>query len=162
MVVAALNTYASTGSAVAALAALSRSRVLVPVLAVPDDPANGSYVEERSTQMATVLSVGRDGRTALLAFSCMSTLVGWQADARPVPQPTARAAHAACGEGAAALLIDIAGPVPLAIEGEDLEHLAAGLVLLPTATGYAWALPTVLRPGAVEVPRPEADWYPSH
>lgn len=135
-VAAALATYAATGSAAAAFAALSRSRVLVPVVAeaTPHEP-------QSSTHMATVLLTGRDGRQALLAFTGLESLARWRSDARPVPRPAAEAARAAVAEGAAALLLDVAGPVPLAVEGDDLHSFAAGLVLIDTGTGHAWAVP---------------------
>ena len=132
-VAAALTGYAATGSPAGALAALSASRVLIPVVPV----AAGSG----ATEMATVLSTGRDGRTALLAFTSVPALRRWRQDARPVPRPTGEAAAAALGQGAAALLIDLCGPVPLVITGQDLEHLAAGLLLVETSAGHAWARP---------------------
>ena len=39
--------------------------------------------------------------------------------------PTAVAARAAVQERAAALVVDVAGPVPFVVEGEDLRALAA-------------------------------------
>ena len=130
-VVEGLARYDATGSPAGALGALSRGRVLVPVVPVPSSSG--------TTDMATVLSTGRDGRTALLAFTSVATLQRWRPDARPVPRSTAEAAAAALAQGAAALLIDVAGPVTLAVTGRDLEHLAAGLLLVETAEGHAWA-----------------------
>ena len=143
-VAVALSEYDRTGAAGSVLVALSRSRVLIPVTAVADGPSSGD-----SAQLATVLSTGRDGRRALLAFTCLATLARCQPTARPVPQPMRQAARAALREGAAALVVDIAGPVPLTIQGDDLQQLAAGLVLVPTADGHTWALP-----GAALRPRP--------
>ena len=80
--------------------------------------------------MAAVLMTGRDGRTALLAFTGTRA---WTAgtvlrggEARPVPVPARQAAQAALQDQAAALLVDVAGPVLFVVEGEDLESLAAG------------------------------------
>lgn len=141
-VAAALSEYDRTGAAGKALAALSRSRVLVAVTAVADGPSGAD-----SASLATVLSTGVDGRQALLAFTCLDALMRWQPTARPVPQPMRSAARAALCEGAAALVVDLAGPVPLTIQGDDLQQLAAGLVLVPTADGHTWALPgAALRP----------------
>ncbi len=143
-VAAGLAVYQSTGSKTAVLTAISRSRVLVPVVAVPAPDGAQS-----TTQMATVLLTGRDGRKALLAFSSLEALTRWRPDARPVPRPTASAARAAVNEGAAALLLDVAGPVRLALDGEDLHNLAAGLVLVDVGTGHAWAAAGTA-----------SDWYP--
>ena len=134
-VAAALSDYDRTGAAGKALAALSWSRVLVPVTSVADGSPGAD-----SASLATVLSTGRDGRQALLAFSCLDALIRWQPTARPVPQPMRSTARAALREGAAALVVDLAGPVQLTIQGDDLQQLAAGLVLVPTADGHTWAL----------------------
>ena len=70
------------------VAALGRSRVLVPVLAPGRD---------RST--TTVALSAPDGRTALPVFTQVSALAAWHPEARPVPVPTAQAAAAALAEG---------------------------------------------------------------
>ncbi len=55
---------------------------------------------------------------------------------------TARdAARSALQEGAAALLLDVAGPTPYAVEGEALLGLARGWSLVQTAEGPAWKEP---------------------
>ena len=80
---------------------------------------------DKSSDMAAVLLTGADGRMALLAFTGTDALAAWNAEARPVAVPTAIAARAAVQERAAALVIDVAGPVPFVVEGEDLRALAA-------------------------------------
>jgi hypothetical protein len=49
----------------------------------------------------------------------------WQPGARPVPADAARVWQAAAADGAAVVL-DIAGPVPLAVDGARLAALAGG------------------------------------
>ncbi|WP_158604380.1 SseB family protein [Nocardioides mangrovicus] len=119
------------GGYLPALAALSASRVVVPVVAQGE--------ESTGVDMATVMMRRADGATALLSFSCLDHLTDWDAQARPLPTPVARAALAAMQEGCAALLVDHAGPVQLAVAGEDLEHLARGhrLVALDGG-GWGW------------------------
>ena len=78
---------------------------------------------DKSSDMAAVLLTGADGRMALLAFTGTGTLAGWNPEARPVAVPTAVAARAALQERAAALVVDVAGPVPFVVEGEDLNEL---------------------------------------
>ena len=90
-------------------------------------------------EMATVLLTGRDGRQALLAFTGLDSLAAWQADARPVPVGARDAARSALEEQAAALLLDVAGPTPYAVEGEALQGLARGWSVVQTADGPAWA-----------------------
>jgi hypothetical protein len=107
------------------LAALAQSRLLVPVVAVlgaAGTSASGTRID-KSSHMATVSTMGRDGRRGMLAFTSLESLRRWQPDARPVPAPTPAVATAALDEGAEAVVVDIAGPVLFAIEGGDLQSL---------------------------------------
>ena len=134
---------------VGVLAALGRARVLVPVVAILGEvehdergPARQKTSEMRGSsgvEMATVLLTGRDGRQALLAFTGLDSLAAWQADARPVPVGARDAARSALEEQAAALLLDVAGPTPYAVEGEALQGLARGWSVVQTPDGPAWA-----------------------
>jgi hypothetical protein len=98
------------------LEALAEARLLVPVVAELGEAETGpdGLVRDKSADMATVLMRGADGRLALLAFTGLESLRRWDPDARPVPVPARTAALAALQDGAAALLIDVAGPVPYA------------------------------------------------
>jgi hypothetical protein len=119
---------AGEGSEHAALAALSCSRLLVPVIAVPGDEAPAASRDgrsEKNSEMATPAIVGRDGRRALPAFTSLQSLQRWQSDARPVPVAARRVWQSAVAESQA-VIIDIAGPVPLAVEGARLAALARG------------------------------------
>jgi hypothetical protein len=69
--------------------------------------------------------VGRDGRRAVPAFTCLEALARWRPDARPVPALASLVWPAAIAD-ACAVVVDIAGPVPLAIEGARLAALADG------------------------------------
>ena len=75
--------------------------------------------------MALPTLIGNDGRTAIIAFTGTETLSRWQEDARPVPV-SARQVWAAAQAEADAAVIDVAGPVPLVIEGARLRALANG------------------------------------
>ncbi len=107
----------------AALTALAASRLLVPVVAVL--AAANDDGTEKETEMALPTLIGNDGRAAVVAFTGTDTLVKWRQDARPVPVPGPRLWAAARTE-ADAVVIDIAGPVPLVVEGARLTALAAG------------------------------------
>lgn len=148
----ALEAYARDAQAgyLPTLAALSRSRLLVPVVAVLDEVGHvedgdaQGLAHEKSSDMAAVLMQRPDGRTALLAFSGSDRLTAWNRDGRPVPVPTSAAALSAVQERADALLVDVAGPVRFVVEGEDLAALARGwhLVRLDavsgTESGWGW------------------------
>ena len=150
LVAAALAAYLiAAGDEHAVLVALAASRLLVPVMAVladePSRPAGaaaGSRAgndttrpdgsaslagngQEKDSEMAMPALLGRDGRRALPAFTCLDALRRWQPAARPVPVPAARVFQAAV-QDSCAVVIDVAGPVPLAVDGARLAALAAG------------------------------------
>ncbi|GAA2122039.1 SseB family protein [Nocardioides bigeumensis] len=110
----------------AALTALASSRLLVPVVAILGDSEvdEAGLTHDKSSEMAAVLLTGRDGRQALLAFTGLNALSRWRGDARPVPVTARDAGRSALAEGADALMVDLAGPVPLAVEGRLLRALA--------------------------------------
>ena len=125
---AALRAYAEgTGGEHAVLAALSGSRLLVPVVAIlTEDETVDGLRREKESEMALPTLVGDDGRRAVLAFTSTAGLARWRPDARPVAVRTAQACQAALDEPADAVVIDVAGPVPYAIEGARLRVLAEG------------------------------------
>ena len=135
---AALADYAAGhGSEHAALTALARTRLLVPVVAVltgqeeapARQPGHGGgrrpLRRDKTSEMALPTLVGADGRHAVIAFTGMEALTRWRADARPVPVPAAQVWQAG-REEASAVVVDVAGPVPLAVEGARLAALAEG------------------------------------
>jgi hypothetical protein len=99
---------------------LQHTRLLVPVVALLGE-MEGDH--EKTSDMAAVLMTGRDGRTALLAFTSNAALRAWDPEARPVPVTAAHAAQAAVQDKADALLIDVAGPVMFVVEGAELRTL---------------------------------------
>ncbi len=127
-----------------ALAALQSARLLVPVVAVLGevevDPDDG-LARDKSSDMAAVLVQGPGGQRGLLAFSDTDTLAGWNPEARPVPVTARTAAQAAVQEGATALLVDLAGPVRLVVDGDHLTALAAGWTLARVGDDLAWLAP---------------------
>lgn len=121
---AALAAYqAGQGSEQDALTALAAARLLVPVVAVL---ADGSTAEEdKNSEMRLPTLIGQDGRPAIIAFTGLDPLARWRPDARPVPIPAARVWQTGAQE-AGAVVVDVAGPVPFAVDGARLAALAAG------------------------------------
>jgi hypothetical protein len=122
------------------LLALQTARVLVPVVALLGEVEvdQSGLARDKTSDMATALLTGRDGRQALLAFTGLDTLAAWREDARPVPVTAVLAARSAIQEGAAALVVDVAGPTTYVVEGEVLEALARGWTLVRTDDGLGW------------------------
>ena len=143
-VTAALASYAADpGRYLEALGALQDARVLVPVVAVLGEAEHDAagLARDKTSDMAAVLLTGADGRLALLAFTGTESLRAWNPEARPVPVATRLAARSALQDGAAALVVDLAGPATLVIEGDDLRGLAAGWTLAGVGERAAWIGP---------------------
>lgn len=140
---AALTSYAGGGALVEVLGALQHSRLLVPVVAVlgETDVDEHGLTHDKTSDMAAVLLTGADGRMALLAFTSLEALAAWDPGARPVPVPATLAALSAVQEEAAALVVDVAGPATLVVEGEDLTALAAGWRLVRAGDRSGWIRP---------------------
>ena len=125
----------------ATLAVIQDARVLVPVVALLGEVEwdEQGLAHDKTSDMAAVLTMGRDGRKALLAFTGTDSLTRWKADARPVPVTVRQAALAALQDEASALLIDLAGPIQFIIEEDDLTSLAQGHRLVPVEGRWGWA-----------------------
>lgn len=124
---AALGAFAAGhGSEHAAMTALAASRLLVPIVAA-------ASVGEHASEMALPTLIGKDGRPAVPAFTCAESMRAWQREARPVPA-AAKAVWQAAVEGASAVVVDVAGPVPFVVEGARLAALARG-----EAAPFPWA-----------------------
>jgi hypothetical protein len=127
-VAAALAAYAERGGTERELlAALAASRLLVPVVAVLTEADEAGA--DKNSEMALPTLIGQDGRPAIMAFTCVDAVTRWRADARPIPVEAARVWQAGVTE-ADAVAIDIAGPLPVIVEGARLAALAAGQSLL--------------------------------
>jgi len=137
------------GSEHAALTALAGSRLLVPIVAAPPESAgrdphgdagaasqqagegdHGAASQQagqgdHGAEMSLPTLIGRDGRAAIPAFTSLDTLARWDPRARPVPALAGLVCRAAV-DSSSAVVVDVAGPVPLAIEGARLAALAEG------------------------------------
>ncbi|MCD4526114.1 SseB family protein [Nocardioides sp. cx-173] len=128
----------------AALAAIARSRLLVPVVAVLGEVEVGEdgLARDKTSDMAAVLLEGADGRLAMLAFTGLDSLAAWDPEARPVPVTARTAAQSALQEEAAALVVDVAGPATFVLEGDDLLGVASGWTLTTVGGRSAWLRPS--------------------
>jgi hypothetical protein len=122
------------------LAALHAARVLAPVVALLGESgstAAGLRVD-KSADIAVPVLVGADDDRGLPVFSDLAALAAWDRGARPVPVEGPRAAQVALAEGASALVVDLAGPVPATLPLPELRALAEGRGRRP-----AWEDPAV-------------------
>ncbi|HET9897191.1 MAG TPA: SseB family protein [Streptosporangiaceae bacterium] len=93
--------------------------------AIAEPALRPAVQSEKATDIAMPTLVGLDGRRALPAFTSLESLKRWRADVRPVPATALAVWQAACAE-MSAVVIDVAGPVPFAVEGSRLTALARG------------------------------------
>ena len=129
------------GSHQTVLTVLQHARLLVPVVAMLGEVEydEHGHAHDKTSDMATVMVTGADGRQGLLAFTSIASLAAWRADGRPVPVTMRHAAAAAISEQASALLVDLAGPVPFVVEHDDLVNLAEGHTFGRLADGsWVW------------------------
>ncbi|MCA2220348.1 SseB family protein [Nonomuraea aurantiaca] len=133
-VAAALASYErGAADATEVLNALTGARLLVPVVALLTESEVGEHGlrqehrlrKEKESEMALPKLVGKDGREAVPAFTGAESLARWRPDARPIQATLLQVCRAAAGERVAAVVVDVAGPVPFVIEGGVLEALAA-------------------------------------
>jgi hypothetical protein len=157
-VASALAAYAADpGRYADALGAVQGTRLLLAMAEVPastfpepeghdhGDHDHGDGVHDAhhhgSTAMGAVSVQGPGGRRGLLAFTGVEPLRQYDPSVRPLPVTAREAAETALRDGASALLVDLAGPVRLVVEGDDLAGVAAGWTLGRVGERSVWIRP---------------------
>lgn len=125
-----------------AVAALCGDRLLVPVVATATrlGATVGGLASDKEAEMAVVMMQRPDGGKALLGFTGLDSLQAWDPRARPVPVTLDKVAETAVSEDAVAVLVDVAGPHSLVLEGEVLAALGEGRRLVDLGDGFGWAM----------------------
>lgn len=114
------------------MAAVARTRFLVPVLAVPGELEEvGGHVVEKTSDMAMVTLTAPDGQRAMPVFTGTYALSEWDEHARPIPVEAARAAQAAIAERCDVIVVDVAGPDTFVLRPSMVWALAQGREWLP-------------------------------
>lgn len=108
-------------SVLAVARALRDARLLATVVAVLDEVDESGA--DKDSHMAVVSLLSDDGRRGMLAFTGADAVACWRADARPVPALGRDLARAAEEDGAVAVILDVAGPSRLVLEGTALAAL---------------------------------------
>lgn len=120
-----------------AVAALCGARLLLPVVASGDESGDGPD-PDRHAEMSAVLMTSASGASGVLAFTGLDALRAFDPMARPVPCTLDDVAATAVETGAEAIVIDVAGPHLLTIEGELIRPLATGNRLMKLSDGWGW------------------------
>lgn len=137
---AALSAAAKASGAddyLAAVAALCAARLLLPIVADGDEGGDGPD-PDRHAEMAAVLMTSASGASGVLAFTGLDALQAFDPKARPVPCTLDEVAATAAEVGASAIVVDVAGPHVLVIEGDLIGQLAAGRRLVRMQDGWGW------------------------
>lgn len=122
-----------------AVVELCLSRLLIPIVAAGENLHPEGPDPDRHAEMSAVLLQQADGAKAMLAFTGVDSLAAWNPQARPIPATLDRVAEAAVMSGAGTLVIDLQGPVPLALEEPLLTNLGRGRRLVRMDDGgYGW------------------------
>lgn len=121
----------------AAVAALCGARLLLPIVADGDESGDGPD-PDRHAEMSAVLMTSASGASGVIAFTGLDALRAFDPGARPVPCTLDEVAVTAVEAGAAAVVIDVAGPGMLIIEGELIGALAAKQRLVRLEDGWGW------------------------
>lgn len=139
-----------------AIAALCTARLILPTVPAPpgaepglskrdghddhshDGPA-GTAPAHDHPDMAVVHLRSAHGAKAVAVFTGADALQSWRPDAHPVRCTLDDVAATVLETESTTILVDIAGPHPLVIEGEVIAELAQGhrLVVLPDG-GFGW------------------------
>lgn len=134
---------------VSAARALRAWRLLATVVAVLDGVDESGA--DKDSHMAVVSVVNEAGAKAMLGFSGTDSLSRWNTEGRPVPALGRDLARAALDDGASALVVDIAGPHRVVLEGPALVALADLLDLDRVEALVQAALAPLTADGWVEV-----------
>lgn len=129
-----------------AVVELCTARLLVPIAATATEeaavhstgPVERLLTVDKEADMAVVMMQAADGRTALLAFTGLDSQTAWDPTTRPTPVTLDRVAQTAVQQGASAIVVDIAGPASMVLEGDVLTELARGHRLVRVDDGFGW------------------------
>ncbi|MFV0406016.1 MAG: SseB family protein [Propioniciclava sp.] len=130
--------YADATAYQRAIVALCTGRFLLPIVATGDEGGDVPDPDRHAETMA-VLVQSDAGATAVPVFTGIDALMRWHGDARPVPCTLDDVAATAVETGSTAIVIDMAGPAQVVLEGEVVTHLSQGHRLVELDDGgFAW------------------------
>lgn len=120
---------------------LSRSRVLIPLLAEAGDLGEtpDGRIVEKTQELSIVTVASPDGRKVMPVFTSVAAMRAWNPESRPIPVPAPQAAVAAAQEHTDLIIIDPGSrDTQLGIRRPELQSVAFGERSIP-----AWADPEV-------------------
>lgn len=119
------------------LVELSRSRVLIPLLAEAGELGEtpDGRIVEKTQELSIVTVSGPDGRKVMPVFTSVDAMRTWNPESRPIPVPAPQAAVAAAQEHTDLIIVDPGSPdAQFGVRRPELEAVALGKSRTP-----AWA-----------------------
>lgn len=125
-VLAGANSSAIDAAFTSVVHALHSARLLVPLMTEAGDcgVTDEGHVVEKSQELSIVHVEGPDGRAVAPLFSSVQAMSRWNAEARPVPVDSARAALATAAEGLALMVLDPGSAHSLTLRRSALRAIA--------------------------------------
>lgn len=116
------------------IAAITQSRLLIPLVAALADSGIGAHghVVDKSAELSIVTVAGPDGRDVLPVFSSVEAMSRWNPKARPVPADAARVALAAASEGTDVVVLDPTSATEFVIRRPALWSIAQSQPWIPS------------------------------
>lgn len=118
---------------VGVIEALRSTRVLSPLIAEAGgyEATDAGAVVEKTQELSVVHVAGPDGRPVAPVFSSVERMSQWNAEARPVPVETVRAALATAADGLDLMVLDPGSPQQCALRRSAVKALATGAAYQP-------------------------------
>ncbi|WP_349898289.1 SseB family protein [Parafrigoribacterium soli] len=125
---------AGDGGEQSVIAALTQSRLLIPLVAALGESGIGAHghVVDKSAELSIVTVAGPDGRDVLPVFSSVAAMSTWNAKARPVPADAARVALAAASEQTDVVVLDPTSETEFVIRRPALWAIAQSHEWIPS------------------------------
>jgi hypothetical protein len=111
---------------VALIDAVRSSRFLIPLIAEAGDYGinDAGLVVEKTQELAIVTVAGPTGQKVLPLFSSVEAMHVWNAEARPIPMESRRAALGAVADGAVWIVVDPKSPTEFVMRRPTVEAVA--------------------------------------
>lgn len=130
---AALANFPETKDVASVVRAISKSRLLVPLLAQLGESEIGAHghTVEKSAELALITVSGPDGAPILPVFSSVSAMKLWNPEARPVPIEARRIALATVSDGTNRLVLDPKSDHAFVVRRPALAAIAQEIEWIP-------------------------------
>lgn len=129
----AIAEFQMSGDASKVIAEVSKSRLLIPLLADLGESGQGAHGQtvDKSADLSIVTVKTPDGETGLPVFTSVTAMSTWNTKARPVPSDAVRVALAAASEGTKRVILDPGSPTEFVIRRPAIEALAKQKAWIP-------------------------------